>query len=543
MSERERSQGVVVDVASLLTIDVDAELRKLTSAQLQGPWQVPSELVRRALRSGAREVAVTLARQRIELVDDGAGVDGDALSELALLLDPGAGAELRHRALLSLESRGELELLALSGLDAQEIALETTSGGQRLALLARRGATPKVTRVAGAATGTRVQIRGLRARFDVVKARTWVREMCRFAPGVITLDGQSINTRDRRIMCTASLEPLASGGPGSRVKGSVMLTHSGEHARIWLLQHGVVTTHVGVNNAPCFEAAIDFGAGVSGRATAAELRAEVGELLTPLVAQAARLMLRLATRMPELVPPVQERVRNLLLRAARRGNLRAEIREAPILARVVSHEAPPRWISVVALEREVAADPSGYRHVQALYPDQAPERFSLQGPPVLVLDAAARSALSELCTLRFHPPTLRADGRTPGERLRRWLGDAGQAVRAALRFGGRRPIPEHALRSEELRFLEALRAVLEHGGKDTPDEVHFCRGRGAPVRVRGRRSRLLLPRESREIQALQQLVHSESAWLYPASLALLGGHGLPSSSARATWVRVSSRFR
>ena len=341
--------GVVIDVSALLTIDVDAELRKLTSAQLQGPWQVPSELVRRALRSGAREVTVTLARQRIEVVDDGAAVPVSALEQLMALLDPKAPSERRHRALLTLESSGELELLALSGLDAQELWLSTMTGGRRVELVARRGAAPRMTQQTGiAGRGTHLQIKGPKARFDVGKARTWVREMCRFAPGVITLDGEAVNTRSKRTMCSASLEPLASGGPGSRVSGTVVLTHTGEHARIWLLQHGVVTTHVGVNNAPCFEAAIDFGDGVSGRATAAELRAEIGGLLTPLVAQATRLMLRLAARMPELVPPVQDRLRNLLLRAARRGHLRAEIRKAPILARLVAHDEPPRWTSVVS---------------------------------------------------------------------------------------------------------------------------------------------------------------------------------------------------
>ena len=45
--------GGSIDIGGLLTIDVASELRKLSQAQLQGPWQIPAEIVRRALRFGA----------------------------------------------------------------------------------------------------------------------------------------------------------------------------------------------------------------------------------------------------------------------------------------------------------------------------------------------------------------------------------------------------------------------------------------------------------------------------------------------------------
>ena len=49
-----------VDLRELLRIDIEAELRKLTVAQLPGPWQLPAELVRRAIRAGASEIDVEL---------------------------------------------------------------------------------------------------------------------------------------------------------------------------------------------------------------------------------------------------------------------------------------------------------------------------------------------------------------------------------------------------------------------------------------------------------------------------------------------------
>ena len=64
----------IIDVGGLLTIDVGSELRKLSQAQLQGPWQIPAELVRRALRAGATEVDVRTERHGVRVIDDGAGV-------------------------------------------------------------------------------------------------------------------------------------------------------------------------------------------------------------------------------------------------------------------------------------------------------------------------------------------------------------------------------------------------------------------------------------------------------------------------------------
>ena len=73
-----------VDIGALLTIDVDAELRKLATAQLQGPWQIPAELVRRSMAAGASRVDVSFSRRRVRVEDDGRVIDvaqAQALSE------------------------------------------------------------------------------------------------------------------------------------------------------------------------------------------------------------------------------------------------------------------------------------------------------------------------------------------------------------------------------------------------------------------------------------------------------------------------------
>ena len=106
--------SALIDVGGLLTIDVASELRKLSLAQLQGPWQLPSELVRRALRDGATQVEVDLARHRAEVRDNGRGVPETHLEWTGVLLDSRRTNEERHAALTALEATGELVLLMLA---------------------------------------------------------------------------------------------------------------------------------------------------------------------------------------------------------------------------------------------------------------------------------------------------------------------------------------------------------------------------------------------------------------------------------------------
>ncbi|MBL8970373.1 MAG: hypothetical protein JNK56_07325, partial [Myxococcales bacterium] len=130
-----------VDLRDLLRIDIEAELRKLTVAQLQGPWQMPAELVRRAVRAGAGEIDVSLGRSGCTVRDDGPPLPDAQLRDLATMLDPAAPAERRHQALLALEAAGGLALLALAGLGATQLDLRARGGGtlRRLTWRARQG--------------------------------------------------------------------------------------------------------------------------------------------------------------------------------------------------------------------------------------------------------------------------------------------------------------------------------------------------------------------------------------------------------------------
>ena len=126
-----------LDVGSLLTIDVESELRKLTVAQLQGPWQLPAELVRRAIRNGARSVDVEISRGQLRVSSKGGSVPVSVLRELAVLLDRQQAPERRHRALAGIEQAGALSLLGLAGLSPSAVRIVSPEAG--IALEWRRG--------------------------------------------------------------------------------------------------------------------------------------------------------------------------------------------------------------------------------------------------------------------------------------------------------------------------------------------------------------------------------------------------------------------
>ena len=515
-----------VDLRELLTIDIAAELRKLTTAQLQGPWQLPAELVRRAFAAGARTVEVELPRGGLRVRDDGAPIERSQLLALAELLDPGAPAERRHRALLALEAAGSLALLALPALGATRVEVTSRGDGlvRRIEISGHgrcdlhEGTDPERGR------GTAFALHG--AELDASRARSYLADVARFAPGAVRVDGTALPEGLRGYLAGRELAL-----PQHRLRGHVMLGHRGEQARVWLLVHGVVTTHVGVARSPCFEAVVELGdkiaAGeLSVNATAADLREALAPALEALVDAGVRLMLSVGAQAASVPATSQARVLHLLLQALRSRRRVQEVLAVPIVPALVGR-SERRFLPLSALEglarREAAF---------ALDPAQDPEAFALPDAPVLLLGTAERGALAELLSLRFRPPPPRGDDRLPlSASLRRGLTRLVQGLR-----GAGRPLPESALTAAEQQFLAAMRAAAR-GGSRAPERIELCAGRGAP-RIAGTPPALFLGREHPDVRAAVAAAEHGEVWLYPACVALFGGQALPGTAARATWVRT-----
>jgi hypothetical protein len=515
-----------VDLRGLLAIDIEAELRKLATAQLQGPWQLPAELVRRSLAAGARTVEVELGRAGVRVRDDGAPVGRVQLRALADMLDASAPSERRHAALLALEEAGALALLALPALRPGRVEIAARGQGlvRRLEFSGQGRANLSEGADPGGGRGTEFVVRG--AEIDANRARTYLADVGRFAPAAVRVDGAAISVGLGRYLARADLEL-----PQFKLRGSVALAHRGEPARIWLLVHGIVTTHVGVARVPCFEAVVEladkFAAGeLSPAATAADLREAIAPALEAIVDAGVQLMLSAGARSPQLPPASQARVLHLLLQALRTRRRAAEVLAVPAVPALFGR-GDRRFLPIEALSALARPEPAF-----ALEPEQDPEQFTLPGPPVLLLSTADRGILGELLNLRFRPPPPRGADRVP---IAASLGRVWQRVGQA--FGGaRRPLPESALSPAERGFLAAIRAAVR-GGAGAPEAVELCAGRGSP-RVAGTPPTLYLGRDHPDVRAAIAAAETGEAWLFPACVALLAGNGMPGTAMRATWVRT-----
>ncbi len=545
MSQAPPRDTVPVDLRELLRIDIEAELRKLTVAQLQGPWQLPAELVRRAVRAGATRIEVELSRGGCVVRDDGAPLAQEQLAELQAMLDPGAAAERRHRALLALEAAGGLALLALAGLGATQIEVRARAGGRRRQLTwLSRQVHPTLSEASDSGPrGTEVLLRG--AELDPTQARSWLRDVGRFAPGELVVDGQQVNHGLRGYLASEAFAIGPKDQP-SRLRGHVAVAAHGEQARVWLLHGGVVATHLGLSSVPCFDAVVELGNAAPLQATAADLRAAVNPHVGALADLGVGLLMHLARRLPELEQlATQARVVTLLLQAVRTRRRLRELMQAPFLpcwtpqTPQAPRTRPPRWLSLAELPTAQGKPMGEPPVVLALYPEQDPDDYALPDAPVLRLDAAERSALTELFGLRFRAPPPRADADVASRlraAVRRGAWRVGQALVGVLRLGPGAPLPDAALTSDERLLLADLRAVLR-GGPGAPEHVQLCPGRAGPRLVGGARGQLLVGREHPDLLACLAARRRGAAWLYPAALALLGGHALPATSARATWLR------
>ncbi len=517
----------LIDVSGLLTIDVASELRKLSLAQLQGPWQLPSELVRRALRDGATQVEVDLARHRAEVRDNGCGVPEAHLEWTGVLLDRRRTNEERHAALTALEATGELALLMLAGLEPRTLQIRSARGGRVVCLAYQHGRVPWMTIDATPESDSTVVL-VQHADLDRARAAEWLRGAARFAPANVVIDGRAI-------------EPAFQGTFGARalespLRGRVAIPLEGDTAHAWLLEHGLVTGHVAIPDSPCFEAAVELGDTGATELSAARLREAMQPHVEALVRQAMGALLHVARDVAVYPEHARQRLARLVLQAMRRRLLTPSMVRVPVF-RVIDG-ANERTVDLAALREEVLRGGPD-RVLTALYPDQRPERYALGTGLVLVADETERSLLAELFSLRFRPPELR-DG--AHGLLAAWR----RVVYGALRGGARAadllrhplrraPLPEDRLAPEERHFLHALRGHA-FGGQRVVSEVHMCEGRSVPRRTADSPPQLLLPRDNPTVRACVRAVARDPAWVYPAWLAVLDGRALPPRSARQRWI-------
>lgn len=467
-------------VSELLAIDAEAELRKLGAGALEGPWQVPAELVRRAIAAGARRIRVEITRGRLVVHDDGRPLTAAQARDLALMLDAARPAGERHAALRALET--EPELLSIAAVRPARVVVHTDGGGNSLTVLG--------------------------GRLDRDAARRWLRSCARFAPGRITVDGVPLAAGFDGVMAERPLEPPLSG----RLAITADAT-----AHLWLLGAGVVSTHLTLPDTPGFEAAIELPRGAP-----SALREAVEPHMAAIVDQAIRLTLEAAVAGDVRDEARTASLRSRLLVAARRGWHRPEIFRAPLVPAVRADGTPVR-LCLSAL--------GGPRPVACLEPGDDPHEFLLPAEPVIVIDAEERGRLAQLLSIRFRPVERRRTRLDLAAWLRRaWRAvgaSAGTALARLVHPGGRRVLPETALIAEERAFLRAVRAARPEGALP----VTLTAGGAPPVRTpEGWR----LPRSHPDVRRAVRLVARSPECVYVALLSLCDD-AVPLPAAREAW--------
>ena len=484
-----------LDARRLLAIDVDAEVRKLAEAQLEGVWQLPVELVRAVVRAGARHAQVRIRGSGLTVEADGPGLPPGLLRHLATLRLPGASAAARHRALVSLEREGALALIVLAGLKAEQADIDRT--------------------------GNRIDVRGL--RLPAERVRRFLEGACRFAPGTLTIDGRPAPRGFDRALAEAEL--------AAPLSGRLAIPAQGEAARVWLLLDGVAAAHVTVPGGLCFEAALEMRNGVAPLPGAAALREAAAPHIPALEGQAHRLLVALGGRIRGRSDGEQSRIRQLLLTAARDRERAAGVFPLPAFRAVMGTRAEELWLSL----RDIEGLGAELGTVPALDPGQEPSAFLLPAAPVLVLDTPERSRLGALLGLRFMPPPRRPARSS----LRQWLASAlepaavevGALAQRVLYPRRREVVSLERLTPAERALLAALRSPIGPGRG--PDAVAIVEGDGSVRRTRG--PRWWLPRANALVVACRDAVARDAAWAYPARFALLEGAEPAPEGVRSLW--------
>ncbi len=475
------------DAASLLAVDLEAELRKLGLSRLDGPWQLPAELLRLAVRRGARTVSVEITARRLHLTDDAPALPEAARQSLRRLAQRDAPDDARHAALVALERAG---LSALIG--AADLGRDACDVGDGWLTLGH-------------------------APLDAARARAWLRSVARFAPPQVSLDGAPLPGSGGQAWASAGA--YAARALRAPLVGQVAWTGRRDGARVWLLAGGVLSTHLHLPDAPSFEALLECDALCRPDAGAEERREAVRAHAATLVEQAVALLVDACAGVADDDPQRGRHLRRELLRAARaRVDLRG-VMHASAFPALLPPDGERRFLSLydVACASE-RARPA--RTLTAAEPGVRAADLVPSAEPIFLLDVEERSHLAEIAGVSFAPASLR---QAPSR-----LAAARRAL-AALARRARSHVARHCLRlrEDELEPPErALRDALEGELRASPEwpllEVCLHAGDGPPRLTRtGAGLRLELPRGHASVRSARRAVAADAGWVYAAALALL----------------------
>ena len=377
--------------SSLLRIDFEAALEKLAWSQLQGTWQLPAEMARLAIGSGARSVELELEPRRLAMVARSSRLDQHTIAGFASVLDRRLDAADRHAAMVELEERDAFVLSAIASSSLRSLTL-TTGGGRGLRVeLDIRGELRVVNPSDSALDQPDLELVIDGLELDAERASKWLRRSGRFASVPICISGVRINrgfqgalTKKRFEIVPADARPGKPHRPGAPLAATMAIPQHANSPRLWLLRHGIIATHATVPGYPAFEAAIEMApaitgidpsAGLTANITAAALRERLKPYIESLVDASVCLMIELARSAASMPEPTRARAARLLLEAALKRRRLSEVSGVDIFPLLGA--AGRRLVSIDVISRLVRVEEGGSCALDAIPPGEDPKNFAL----------------------------------------------------------------------------------------------------------------------------------------------------------------------
>jgi hypothetical protein len=426
-------------VEHLLTIDLDAAVRKLSEERFKTPGESILELVRLVSGMKPSEVRLSLTAKRVVIQANAVRVDEELMELLALLLDSEGPIQLRQHALNTLEREFGLEALAAFQGQPRSVRFEWSNDMRPAGLKFQRGQRPKRYQPADV-DGLVIAMRG---RMEHLEASRFIKRRCRYSNRPIFLNGRRISQGGRLNHCLIQVD-LSN----ARMKGTIGLPDDGELTTLVRLDRGIVRE----------ESYFPAVRGLLFSAILEERDSNTKATNGTLGRAANRLYLKLAKSYERLNDADKVRAEELLFKRYR-------------------FTGEPELLEGVRTFKRCNGEPLDYFELQALARqttlytiphDAAPTHFAVRNRVVLRLDQRQRRYLDmdpKIPTKEVGRRVQLRSFRTRIHSLARTLTDWPSKL-----MGVGNKIDDALLEPAEARFLKAVRAEILSGGFILPNE-------------------------------------------------------------------------
>jgi hypothetical protein len=432
---------------NLFSIDVDSHLEKLTHHTYRSRSHYPVELVRLALLRGANKITVNLNNNRVEIRDNGTGIEDTLIHELKSLMQASHADDIREQAILNLQNSEGIGLLAIFSPSPSRIVIENSTPDQEHYLDFQEGKLRKFSRRnSGPGTepfvpGTRILLyRKGQSRELEIKI---LKEYCRGVVRNILLNGQPISQQTiiRNQLAWMKFDHYINEG-----MGEVGIPKQGDVCRIWLLSQGIPLARKII--APwrgfVFDAAIEYSDDLT------------TEILDRLLTEVRGLYQHLMTKYPKLPALTRQRIEELIFKHHRLSG------DSTLVEKLAAFPAlnSPRLLTLPQL-RELASGSI----LLAIPPDAPVSEYQNIGKPILQLSQQQADYLVNHANvpIRFLPLTSRHS------RTRIWISGVMAKWKSKYRRITRRKgrlLPPDQLSDQEKNFSMALSRYLNRNASD-----------------------------------------------------------------------------